>query len=58
MRYFFGTCLVALTIAALAIGCGSDSNPRPVNVKPDSRIKFVGEGNGGSRGGQNQQALP
>ena len=61
MRCFFGTCLAALTLAAFVIGCGSDSNPHPVNVKPDSRIKRIGEGAGGgesSQAGQNKSALP
>jgi hypothetical protein len=59
MRYFFGTCLVAITLAAFVIGCGSDATPHPVNVKPDSRIQRIGEGGGAnSQSNQNKQALP
>jgi hypothetical protein len=49
---------LALTLAAFIVGCGSDSNPHPVNVKPDSRIQRIGEGGAGSSSGKNQQALP
>ena len=58
MRYFIRTCLLSLTVAAFAVGCGSDATPHPVNVKPDSRLKRIGEGGADSRSNQNQQALP
>jgi hypothetical protein len=38
--------LLLLTLAALAVGCGkTESDPRPVNVKPDPQLKRMGAGN-------------
>jgi hypothetical protein len=57
MRYL----LIVFVTAAFAAGCGSDSNPRAVDIKPDTRLKRVGEGAGGEQGkatNQNAPALP
>jgi hypothetical protein len=39
-------CLLSLTLAAFVLGCGgqSESDPRPINVKHDPRIKRLGKG--------------
>ena len=41
-------CPVLLTLAAFVAGCGkSESDPRPVNVKPDPQLKRLGAGTPG-----------
>jgi hypothetical protein len=55
MRHFLRPGLLFLCLAAFATGCGSNSNsnPRGVNVKPDSRLQRMGEG-GPDKGTANQ----
>jgi hypothetical protein len=58
MKFRFPTraLVVGLLGAALAAGCGkTDSDPRPVNVKPDPRLKIAGDGGGDTRPGQPKQ---
>jgi hypothetical protein len=46
MRPFVRSCLFGLAVAVFALGCGkSESNPRAIDIKPDPRLKRVGEGN-------------
>jgi hypothetical protein len=51
--------LLFFTLAAFAVGCGSNSNPRAIDVKIDTRLKRVGEGAPEEgKSNQNNQALP
>lgn len=56
MRRLIRPCLAFLVLAAFVVGCGNDSNPKAVNVKPDTRLQRVGDGNPAQGG--NQPALP
>jgi hypothetical protein len=48
--------VAALFAAALAAGCNkTEGDPRPVNVKPDPRLKIAGDGGGDTRPGQPKQ---
>jgi hypothetical protein len=50
--------LLSFVVVAFAVGCGSDANPHPVNVKQDTRLKRMGEGNPEAKQpGQNSQAF-
>jgi hypothetical protein len=59
MRKLIRPCLLALTVAAFVVGCGNDSNPRAVDIKPDTRLKRIGEGGvEPGKANQNSPALP
>jgi hypothetical protein len=59
MRLLIGPCVLALGLVVFTAGCGSEPNPRAVNVKQDTRLKRVGEGTPEQgKPNQNNQALP
>jgi hypothetical protein len=55
MRRFVWPCLIVLSLAVGAAGCGRGDSPKAISIKEDTRIQRVGEGGGNSREGNRQQ---